>query len=49
MGSHFAVVLSLLASLTISSQWFDIFINDLNEGLDEIIFKLSDDTKVGGD
>lgn len=42
--SYFARVLSLLARLTISYKWFDIFIKDLNEGLEEIIFKFIDDT-----
>lgn len=45
--SYFALVLSLLASLTIVYKWFDIFIEDLNEGLEEIIFKFVDDTKIG--
>lgn len=36
--SYFALVLSLLGRLTIFYKWFDIFIKDLNEGLEELIF-----------
>lgn len=45
--SYFARVLSLLARLTISYKWFVNFFKDLNEGLEEIIFKFVDDTKIG--